>query len=120
MAVQGIEHQMAFKGSKLPMQKADPKYVSSATVKFDPNLRPTMRQATRWDYAKEYFGYYIDHYRFLLYTAILLIGGIMFLGFLAPVGLLMIMLGAKYKSMSWWDRFIYRDFGKNRSVVLMN
>ncbi|MGB9576934.1 MAG: hypothetical protein ACP5O3_03910 [Candidatus Micrarchaeia archaeon] len=121
MAQQIIENQTAFKGIQLPSEKKEgKKYVTSLGLKYDSHLRPTMRASTRWDYLTEYIGFYIDHYRFLLYAIILVIGGILLLNVFAPVALLMIALGAKYKSMSWWDRFIYNDFGKERSLVLMN
>ncbi|NYZ75276.1 hypothetical protein H0O03_03370 [Candidatus Micrarchaeota archaeon] len=95
-------------------------YRAMAYAKADPNVRANMRASTRWDYTCEYAGYFIDYYRFLLFAVALVAGGILLLGAFWPIGLLMIMLGAKYKNMSWWDDFIVRKFGKNRSVIQFN
>jgi len=95
-------------------------YRSMVYAKADPGVRANMRASTRWDYLCEYAGYYIDYYRFLLFAVILVAGGLLMLNIFWPVGLLMIMLGAKYKNMSWWDDFIVRKFGRHRTLVLFN
>ncbi|MEK6843461.1 MAG: hypothetical protein AABY04_03145 [Candidatus Micrarchaeota archaeon] len=89
-------------------------------VEVDPKVRANMRASTRWDYVSEYIGYWIDNKRFWIFAIMFAGGGILMLPIFAPVGLLMIMLGAKYRNVAWMDKFVYAKFGKNRSLVLVD
>ncbi len=91
-----------------------------AYAEFDDKVQPNLRTSTRWDYATEYMGYYIDYYRFWLYACVLLALGVWALGVFAPVGLVMIALGAKYVDMAKLDKFIYQGNGPNRTLVLVD
>ena len=94
--------------------------VSVAYAEVDPKQSPNLRQSTRWDYLTEYIGYWVDNKKFLAYFGIFLVVGIWALNIFAPVGLLMIMIAAKFKSMAWMDNFIVTKFGANRSLVLFD
>ncbi|MEK6954800.1 MAG: hypothetical protein AABX01_07340 [Candidatus Micrarchaeota archaeon] len=100
-------------GVNLPMK-------TFSYVELDPKVRANMRAATRWDYVNEYIGYWSDNKRFWIFAISLVAGGIMMLSVFAPVGLLMIMLGAKYRNVAWMDKFVYGRFGKFRSLVLVD
>lgn len=89
-------------------------------VEVDPKVRANMRAATRWDYFNEYIAYWMDNKRFWIYAILLVGGGILMLSVFAPVGLLMIMLGAKYRNVAWMDKFVYGKFGVNRSLILVD
>lgn len=91
-----------------------------AYAEIDPGVRANMRAATRWDYVSEYIGYWIDNKRQLLLTVVFALVGVFLLGVFWPVGLLMIMLAGKYKNQSWWNKFVYGKFGKNRTLVLVD
>jgi len=119
MAVQQpIDAQTQLLAQKMPTGQKD--YAGLAYAAADPNVRPFMRASTRWDYLCEYAGFWIDHYRFLGTAIALAAVGVYMLGVLWPVGLFIIALAGKYKNVSWWDRFIYRDFGQYRSLILGN
>ena len=112
-----IEHQT----EALAMRKVDPGApVTAAYAEVDPKQSPNMRQAKRWDYLVEYIGYWVDHKKFLAYAVVFVGAGILTLHVWAPVGLLMIAVGAKFKSMSWMDNFIVKKFGANRSLILVD
>ncbi|MFH0972282.1 MAG: hypothetical protein V1835_07010 [Candidatus Micrarchaeota archaeon] len=93
---------------------------SFAYVEVDPKVRANMRAQTRWDYLNEYIAYWSDNKRFWIFAILLVGGGILMLSVFAPVGLLMIMLGAKYRNVAWMDKFVYAKFGKYRSLVLVD
>src|SRR3989344_4823525 len=92
-------------GVNLPMK-------TFAYVEMDPKVRAHMRAATRWDYLNEYIAYWSDNKRFWIFAILFTAGGILMLSVFAPVGLLMIMLGAKYRNVAWMDKFVYAKFGK--------
>jgi hypothetical protein len=94
--------------------------LSVAYAEVDAKQSPNMRQSTRWDYLTEYIAYWIDNKRYLAYFFVCLGVGIWALGVFAPVGLLLIMLSAKFKSMAWMDNFIVTKFGAHRSLVLID
>ncbi len=89
-------------------------------VEVDPKVRANMRAQTRWDYVNEYIGYWSDNKRFWIFAILLVAGGILMLSVFAPVGLLMIMLGAKFRNVAWMDKFVYSKFGNYRSLVLVD
>lgn len=91
-----------------------------AYVEMDPKIRANMRGSTRWDYVNEYIAYWSDNKRFWIFAILFLVGGILMLSVFAPVGLLMIMVGAKYRNVAWMDKFVYAKFGKFRSLVLVD
>ncbi len=117
MASMAPEHQTEAIGLKRVEQPAP---VTVAYAEVDPKQSPNMRQALRWDYLVEYIGYWIDHKKFLVYAVAFVGAGIWALGVWAPVGLLMIAVGAKFKAMSWMDNFIVKKFGANRSLVMVD
>jgi len=96
----------------LPMKTAVP-------LEIDPEVRANMRAATRWDYVSEYIGYWIDNKRFWVMAVLFVGAGVLLLDVFAPVALLMIAVGAKYRNMAWMDNFTYSTFGRNRSLVLL-
>lgn len=100
-------------GATLPMK-------TTAYLEVDPEVRANMRASPRWDYLSEYIGYFIDNKRFWTLAILFVIAGVLLLEVFAPVGLLMIAAGAKYRNMAWMDNFIYSKFGKNRSLVLVD
>jgi hypothetical protein len=104
----------------LGLQKVPAQSMTVAYAAINPGQSPNMRQAVRWDYLVEYIGYWVDHKRYLAYAIVFVGGGILALNMWAPVGLLMIAVGAKFKSMSWMDNFIVKKFGANRSLVLVD
>ena len=116
-ASQAPEHQTEALGLK-KVEAASPVTVAYAEV--NPGQSPNMRQASRWDYLVEYIGYWFTHKKFLVYAVIFIGAGIWALNAWAPVGLLMIALGAKFKQMSWMHNFIVKKFGANRSLVLFD
>ncbi|MFH1751021.1 MAG: hypothetical protein ABH863_05055 [Candidatus Micrarchaeota archaeon] len=89
-------------------------------VEMDPKVRAHMRGSTRWDYINEYIAYWSDNKRFWIFAILLVGGGILMLSVFAPVALLMIMLGAKYRNVAWMDKFVYGKFGHYRSLVLVD
>ncbi|MFH1199544.1 MAG: hypothetical protein V1708_00595 [Candidatus Micrarchaeota archaeon] len=91
-----------------------------AYMEADPNVRANMRASTRWDYINEYIAYWIDNKRFNALAVLFVGAGLLLLNVFAPVGLLMIMVGAKYRNTAWMDNFIYAKFGQNRSLVLID
>lgn len=91
-----------------------------AYLEVDPNVRANMRAATRWDYISEYIGYWIDNKRFWVLAVLFIVAGVLLLNVFAPVALLMIMIGAKYRNTAWMDNFIYSKFGNYRSLVLID
>jgi hypothetical protein len=103
----------AGKVSSVPMK-------TMAYMEMDPNVRANMRASTRWDYLSEYIGYWIDNKRFNVLALLFVGGGIVLLNTFAPVGLLMIAVGAKYRNTAWMDNFIYSKFGRYRSLVLVD
>lgn len=110
------EHQTEALGTnKVPAQAMTVAYAA-----VNPGQSPNMRQASRWDYLVEYIGYWVDHKRYFAYSVVFVGGGILALNLWAPVGLLMIAVGAKFKAMSWMDNFIVKKFGANRSLVLVD
>ncbi|MEW5955516.1 MAG: hypothetical protein AB1626_03200 [Candidatus Micrarchaeota archaeon] len=118
MPVEQLDPQLQYEAHSAP---ATPQFYRAMTyARADRGVRANMRASTRWDYLCEYAGYYIDHYRFLLFAVILVAGGLLMLGVFWPVGLLMIALGAKYKNTSWWDDFIVRKFGRDRTIIQFN
>ena len=91
-----------------------------AYLQVDPKVRANMRASTRWDYLSEYIGYWIDNKRFWVLAVLFVGAGILLLNVFAPVGLLMIAVGAKYRNIAWMDNFIYAKFGRYRSLVLVD
>ncbi|MFH1106713.1 MAG: hypothetical protein V1787_02355 [Candidatus Micrarchaeota archaeon] len=91
-----------------------------AYVGVDPKVRANMRASNRWDYLSEYAGYWIDNKRFTIFSVALLVAGFLLLNVFAPVALLMIILGAKYRNVAWMDNFIYSKFGRYRTLVLVD
>ncbi len=89
-------------------------------LEVDPKVRANMRASTRWDYVSEYIGYWIDNKRFWVLAVLFVGAGILLLDVFAPVGLLMIAVGAKYRNIAWMDNFIYAKFGRYRSLVLVD
>jgi hypothetical protein len=89
-------------------------------IEVDPKVRANMRAQTRWDYVNEYIAYWMDNKRFWIFAILLVSSGILMLSVFAPVGLLMIMLGAKYRNVAWMDKFVYSKFGHYRSLVLVD
>ncbi|MFH0972050.1 MAG: hypothetical protein ABIG96_00420 [Candidatus Micrarchaeota archaeon] len=89
-------------------------------VEVDPKVRANMRAQNRWDYMNEYIAYWVDNKRFWIFAILFVSAGILMLSIFAPVGLLLIMLGAKYRNVAWMDKFVYAKFGKYRSLVLVD
>jgi hypothetical protein len=111
------EHQTETKALGL---LAPEQQMTVAYAAVNPGQSPNMRQSTRWNYLSEYIGYWIDHKRYLVYAVVFAGAGIWALHTWAPIGLLMIMVAAKFKTMSWMDNFIIKKFGANRSLVLVD
>ncbi len=93
---------------------------SFAYAELDPKMRGNMRASTRWDYINEYIAYWSDNKRHWIFALLLIGGGILMLNIFAPVALLMIMLGAKYRNVAWMDKFVYDKFGHYRSLILVD
>ncbi|MBU1198032.1 hypothetical protein KJ765_06010 [Candidatus Micrarchaeota archaeon] len=89
-------------------------------LQVDPEVRANMRGSTRWDYVSEYIGYWIDNKRFWVLAVLFVVAGVLLLDVFAPVALLMIAVGAKYRNIAWMDNFIYSKFGEYRSLVLVD
>jgi len=118
MAVEQLDTQMQYEAQSTATKASN--FRAMMYAKADPGVRANMRASTRWDYLSEYVGYFIDYYRFLLFAILLAAVGLVMIGVLWPLGLLMIALAGKYKNMSWWDDFIVRKFGKNRTIIQFN
>jgi hypothetical protein len=116
----GPEHQTEAVGLHKVAPAVSEANVTVAYAEVEPNQSPNMRQSTRWDYLTEYIAYWVDHKKFWVYTALFIIAGVWALGVFAPVGLLMIMIAAKFKAMAWMDDFIIHKFGANRTLVLVD
>ena len=86
----------------------------------DPNDPPFMRAFPRFQYLEEYLGYWMDNKRFTVLAFLSLTGGVFVLPSFLPLGLLLIIIGAKFRNQAWWDDFIYSKFGKFRTLVLVD
>ncbi|PIT85138.1 hypothetical protein COU36_04980 [Candidatus Micrarchaeota archaeon CG10_big_fil_rev_8_21_14_0_10_59_7] len=85
-----------------------------------PGAPPFLKQQNRREYIDEYVGYYKDGAKFSI-KAIALFGlGLATLEIFPPGALFMIALSARYQDIAWMDRFIYKTFGKYRSLTLID
>jgi hypothetical protein len=89
-------------------------------IEQKPNLPPNMRSWTRWEYLSEYIGYW--KYGLVTKAAglLLLVIGFIMLGTFAPGGLLCIIVAGRLLDLAWWYNFITKQFGTNRTLVLVD
>ena len=95
------------------------KSVAYASIE-NPKVKPFLRSSTRWDYAVEYIGWYVDQYRFAIMAMAAFAIGFWSLHYFAPVGLLLFAMAGRYMSLSRLDHFIWCGNGPNRSLVLID
>jgi hypothetical protein len=91
-----------------------------AYVEANPEDPPFMRASPRFQYLEEYLGYWMDNKRYTVLAIFFLVAGLVTLSVFLPLGLLFIMIGAKYRNQAWWDDFIYGKFGRFRSLVMVD
>jgi hypothetical protein len=111
----GMEEERAGKGLK-----DGTGMTSFVTVDYPSHVPPTMKMHKRWDYLTEYIDFYKMRYTNAFKAIIFFAGGILTLNAFAPGALLMIALAARHADLAWWGNFISTEFGKYRSVVLID
>ncbi|NUN11416.1 hypothetical protein HUU53_02115 [Candidatus Micrarchaeota archaeon] len=85
-----------------------------------PGTPPFLRQKKRSDYFQEYFDFEKDGYKNTLKAVFYFGLGLITLQAFPPGGLLMIAMAARYQDIAHWDLNIVRNFGKTRSLVLVD
>jgi hypothetical protein len=85
-----------------------------------PDLPPTMKNWTRWQYLEEFVGYWkYEHMARVIGISLLVIGFLMLNVFL-PGALVTIAVAARQIDLAWWYGEIARRFGQHRSLVLVD
>ncbi len=85
-----------------------------------PDLPPTMKNWTRWQYLEEFVGYWkYEHMARIIGITLLVIGFLMLNVFL-PGALVTIAVAARQIDLAWWYGEIARRFGYHRSLVLVD
>ncbi len=79
-----------------------------------------MRTNTRWNYALEYIDFWRAEKKTMILFVFFLIAAFVTLPYFAPGGFLMFALAARLKSLAYWNKFVYRTFGKNRTLVMVD
>lgn len=85
-----------------------------------PELPPNMRQWTRWEYLLEYLGYWKYGMLTKALGWVLIPVGILMLGVFPLGGLLCLIIAGRLLDLAWWYNFIVFQFGKNRTLVLVD
>ena len=105
-------------GGQVNMGSAD--QTTFLPIEQKPNLPPNMRSWTRWEYLSEYIGYWKYGVITKAVGWLLVLIGVLMLGVFAPGGLLCIIVAARLIDLAWWYNFITKQFGTNRTLVLVD
>ena len=111
----GMEEERAGKGFK-----DGTGMTSFVAIDYPSHVPPTMKMKKRWDYLEEYIDFYKMRYTNAFKAIIFFAGGILTLNAFAPGALLMLALSARHFDLAWWGNFISMEFGKYRSIVLID
>ena len=94
--------------------------MSFTGVQTNPTVPTFMRTNRRWDYVREYFDFWkgekISTIQFVFWLA----AGLFTLNVFPPGALLMIAMAARFKSLQYWNKFVYREFGLNRTLITID
>ncbi len=99
---------------------ADKSMTSFTHVETNPDIPTFMRTNNRWDYFSEYADFWKNEKTNAIKFVFFLGAGIFTLPIFPPGGLLMIAMAARFKSLQFWNKFVYRDFGKTRTLIMID
>jgi len=105
---------------KGPAKANPPDMLSFTSVETNPDIPTFMRTNNRWDYVKEYIDFWKNEKTAALQFVFFLGAGIFTLPLFPPGGLLMIAMAGRFKSLQYWNKFVYRDFGKYRTLIMID
>ena len=103
-----------------PQDESEEYMSTMLPIEAKPNLPPTMKNWTRWQYLEEFVGYWkYEHIARVIGITLLIIGFLMLNVFL-PGALVTIAVAARQIDLAWWYGEIARRFGQHRSLVLVD
>ncbi len=89
-------------------------------VEQKPNLPPNMRQWTRWEYLSEFVGFWKYGIITKAMGLILVVIGALMLSTFPIGGFLCLIVAGRLLDLAWWYNFIVFQYGKNRTIVLVD